>query len=475
MSETFAHVLGVDPRALLAHGACNLRVERDNRFYIDSRLLNRSLQPEMKGATADFDRRFDKLLVALQQSRAKHDQWWKQAIKVATFAEPPGLFLGYGIRTANGRGVGPVLAREMVESASKSLELGKQGVALFELFVILDSGIGHDRLGDVVASVIYPRLLRYSQRVYKSLGVKDLQEFLWDETVYRLPFQSDGKRPYVLTPRDILAYLPHGKDHQDVVRLCENSQRLRDIINARFGEKWKAALTTGALRRAVLEDQQLGAVLARAYRRQAPKPYDFSEDPKGLQKTVNEALALVRDRPLDLRLPQNPTRDEFFAIVHRICTSFAHHVEHGGSTKLLWVNGKPRPERYVQQLFKDIAKAYCDANNLDLSPETNAGRGAVDFKVSRGAELKALVEIKLVDNKKLEEGYTAQLAIYGKAENTESLLYLIVDFGLSEKATQRAQTLFAKTDGPKVVLVDARIKPTASKSIAPTSIPALAS
>jgi len=28
--------------------------------------------------------------------------------------------------------------------------------------------------------------------------------------------------------------------------------------------------------------------------------------------------------------------------------------------------------------------SYCQANNLDLSPESDAGRGPVDFKISQG-------------------------------------------------------------------------------------------
>ncbi len=45
------------------------------------------------------------------------------------------------------------------------------------------------------------------------------------------------------------------------------------------------------------------------------------------------------------------------------------------------------------------ANFYCEINNLDISPESNTGRGPVDFKISR-EEDKTVIEIKLTSNNK---------------------------------------------------------------------------
>lgn len=86
-------------------------------------------------------------------------------------------------------------------------------------------------------------------------------------------------------------------------------------------------------------------------------------------------------------------------------------------------------------LFYGIADAYCDANNIDLSRECNAGRGPVDFKLSRGAIDKVIVEVKLTSNNQLKHGVSKQVPIYMEQEKTYKAIYLIIDTG-HEKALE---------------------------------------
>ena len=64
-----------------------------------------------------------------------------------------------------------------------------------------------------------------------------------------------------------------------------------------------------------------------------------------------------------------------------------------------------------------------------MSREINNGRGFVDFKLSRGANEKVLVEIKLTSNDQLQHGFTTQVPIYMKQEKTQKAIYLIIDNG----------------------------------------------
>jgi hypothetical protein len=66
---------------------------------------------------------------------------------------------------------------------------------------------------------------------------------------------------------------------------------------------------------------------------------------------------------------------------------------------------------------------------LDISPEADLGNGPVDFKFSRGADFKVLVEIKLSTNSNLVHGYTRQLEIYKRADDTRAAIYLVIDVG----------------------------------------------
>jgi hypothetical protein len=53
-----------------------------------------------------------------------------------------------------------------------------------------------------------------------------------------------------------------------------------------------------------------------------------------------------------------------------------------------------------------------------VSREVNDGRGPADFKASRGALDKTIVELKLASNSKLEQNLQKQTEAYEKASDT---------------------------------------------------------
>jgi len=78
------------------------------------------------------------------------------------------------------------------------------------------------------------------------------------------------------------------------------------------------------------------------------------------------------------------------------------------------VNGKAiRKETDVHILFR-LTWYYTPS---DVSREVNDGRGPADFKVSRGASDKTLVEFKLASNTQLKRNLQKQLVIYQKASD----------------------------------------------------------
>ena len=105
-------------------------------------------------------------------------------------------------------------------------------------------------------------------------------------------------------------------------------------------------------------------------------------------------------------LPTAPTPDDVMRVVMDVCRQYAFLVDTGGLSVLLYRDdGGPRRESFAQKLFYGIAFAYCRANDLDVSPEADAGRGRVDFKFSHGAWAKVVVETKLTSNPRLEHGF----------------------------------------------------------------------
>ena len=60
-------------------------------------------------------------------------------------------------------------------------------------------------------------------------------------------------------------------------------------------------------------------------------------------------------------------------------------IENNQLSKLLYnSDGTRKRESAAQLVFFGIASSYCAANDLDITPEANSGRGPVDFKFSKG-------------------------------------------------------------------------------------------
>ena len=151
-----------------------------------------------------------------------------------------------------------------------------------------------------------------------------------------------------------------------------------------------------------------------------------------------------------------------------ICGRFRTLIEDNQLSHLLFdKEDKPKHEDAAQRLFFGIASAYCEANGLDLSPESDAGRGPVDFKVSSGLTAKGVVEIKLTSNGKPLQGFLKQLPIYQNAERAQYGIYLVIDTGKASSTRLlafRNEVTKAGTNAPEVVWVDATSKPSASKA-----------
>jgi hypothetical protein len=117
-------------------------------------------------------------------------------------------------------------------------------------------------------------------------------------------------------------------------------------------------------------------------------------------------------------------------------------------------------------MFMTAAYSYCKANNIDINPEMDTGRGCVDFKFSKGFYKKIVVEIKHSYNKNIIDGFSEQLRLYKKAEETMHGFYVIVDVGNLGKKYDKLIQMY-NDDVKKraeIIYIDGHIKPSASKT-----------
>lgn len=140
-------------------------------------------------------------------------------------------------------------------------------------------------------------------------------------------------------------------------------------------------------------------------------------------------------------------------------------IENKGGHRLFYLNGQPiEREADLQILYR----LTWFATPSDVSREANDGRGPADFKASRGAKDKTLVEFKLAKNTHLERNLAKQSEIYEKASDaTHPSLKAILFF--SDEQLAKVKEILKRLklqDSPHVVLIDACAdnKPSGSKA-----------
>lgn len=140
------------------------------------------------------------------------------------------------------------------------------------------------------------------------------------------------------------------------------------------------------------------------------------------------------------------------------------HIENKDGYKIFYLDDKPiKREKDLHILYNLV----WFGTPSDVSPESNSGRGPVDFKISRGAKDKTLVEFKLASNSNLKRNLKNQTAIYEKAHDTKKSIKAILYFSERELSNVRRILRELNIEGDKdIVLIDARRDNKASGSIA---------
>ena len=185
-----------------------------------------------------------------------------------------------------------------------------------------------------------------------------------------------------------------------------------------------------------------------------------------------ESLVWTPNGPL--RLPSPRSTAEFFDVIEAIVEQFARFVEENGGWRLLWkdsIRGEEKGEEEAQLLFYGLALSCCKVNNISMDPETNFGRGPVDFKFSNGYMHRAHLEVKKVQNTSFWHGLTKQLPSYMKSDEVQDGWLLAIRYRDDVQANRRVAALSAQVSKAaaetglnlRARVVDARPKRSASR------------
>jgi hypothetical protein len=430
---SFSRQFGINPVILERAGALNPLLNVDTKLFIDPLLLGESRHSEIKTtARGRLKAHFETVLKLLKLSTKRDDAAWRQAARLMDFPEFSATCLGYGAASVHGSGFGYTKRSKVLSTAKEIIDLGVEDPDVFLLIPLLEESIGPDLISDMTTRIIVPDLAAFTERVLRDTSIST-QRFKFGEHNFNLPTNpfSKSAMPIVLVPKEVLSCLPIASDWSEVAHAAAENAALRDRVNQHIGDIWqrKTRKNKALLRANVLRSRLGVEALLEAIHGGRRTAYDFDADPLGLGAWRSVLEKIASDAPLQLLKPQKWTLDAVFQVVRKIVGQFGFLIEEKGLCKLLWHQGKPHHENVAQRIFFSVAHAYCNANNIDITPEADTGSGVVDFKFSEGSSARVLVETKLSNNRKLLRGFEHQLEAYKTSEQTIRAVYLVIDIG----------------------------------------------
>lgn len=441
----------------------------DTKLFIDPLLLqssnNKTIQTSGRGLVR---KRFQDIINLVMASKKDTDAAWKAAQKLMNLDERREICLGFGGSSVSGSSRPIEVKNQILKTTREIVELGIDNPEIISLMGFLEDGVGPDTISDLTTNAILPALETITAEVCEAHKIPR-QKFIVEGREVLLPRNPfRAANGVALVPLDILRDLPIATDWSDVSRVASENKQIRDRVNrliadfarATVREK-KAVLRAAALQSAETFLHMFDGLI------DADEAYDAAQDKAGIQVLRQGLREVVAHFPLRIKAPRARTKAELVRVVRVIIDQFRRLIEDNDLSDLLWVGSKPRREKAAQLLFFGIAEAYCRANNIDISPETDSGGGPVDFKFSTGYDGRYLVEIKLSTGR-VVHGYQTQLEVYRKAAGKCDATFLLINVGeMGGKLTRirKIQNTGArgKESAPAIEVIDATQKSSASK------------
>jgi hypothetical protein len=353
-----------------------------------------------------------------------------------------------------------------------------------EKLCLIGSGVGRDHVSDFTTNLIKGFLLDYTQAfAVKYIASRHRQSFAVEKVAFNYQTESWETRRFdlpafrgdyvMLTPNDILT-----RDEiwinkpelvarfNEIVEALPNASlraQLDSYLKKRLGKKPKQK----EINQARIDALRAYPVVIEHYIKTKEEQGDSATSVSAQRVHQSELFYVEQVRPVAALLQTLG----FYAIsgttygeAHQRIAFLKDCIENKGCHRIFYVDGKPvGREEDVHILFKLI----WFGTPSDVSREVNDGRGPVDFKISRGARDKTLVEFKLASNTQLKRNLEHQTDTYQKASDARKSIRVIVYRSAEElRKVQRILKALKLVDSPSVVLIDARKdnKPSGSKA-----------
>jgi hypothetical protein len=465
----FSTYFKLDPLELEKRNLLDPILNADTKVFIDPLLLKSSSNKKIsQDALAQLRDRFSKIIDLILVSERVGDPAWNAARKLLDLGERKETCLGFGGSSVSGSSRPDSLKDRVFQTTREIVHLGVKNPEIISLMGFLEDDVGPDTISDLTANAIWPALADITQQVCKDLKIP-LQTVSISGQEVMLPANPSrgGQHGVLLVPRDIIRDLPIATDMSDVARVAFENRMIRERVNALIAnftratiKEKKRVLKDAALRSADNFLELFEGLL------EADSPYNVTEDRDGIYAFREALRTVASEYPFEISKLKSQSQAELVRIVNTIISQFKTLVEKNDLARLLWNKDSPRSEKAAQLLFYAVAEAYCKANGIEISPETNMGGGAVDFKFSSGGGFRYLVEIKLSSGS-VVHGYEKQLEVYREAAGNADAALLVVNVGrIGDKLKKiqkiREDRIKAGARASDVHVIDASRKASAS-------------
>jgi len=441
-------------------GVFDSLMDEDSNFFINIKRLKDTKVPEFQNSYNNINSYFRDLGLLLKTSKNTGDKLYRSAVKMFNFSEVRGINLGFSKGT-RGAGFGPKLSSQIVRDASEIIKSGSEQPEIFHLTSLFEENVGPDRLSDMIATLIYDDIVKYTKRIYEEVGIneKTYREYTFQSGLLLNPYK---RCELLLLPIDILHELPIARSWDDIDRVVSENETIRREMSELVGKEWRKLASSKKKRYIkdfIFMKPHLVSKVIDDYKATDVKAYDIYQNiDYKIEKLINRIIKTKGE--IDL------TKKNSYDSALEIIEEYKEWVENKKGFAVLRDVDSRNEEKVVQKTLHGSAGYYCKTNDLDISPEPNSGRGPVDFKISRGGD-KTVIEIKLTSNKDCLHGFEIQIEEYAKSEETDNKIFIVVDNGRSSSRIKEVEGSYEKRlkegDNPATIIaIDAKLKDSAS-------------
>jgi len=490
MDLYFSDAFGVSPKALERYGAFNVSLVSDLPLFVDPFLIFNSRKPKYRKLHRGIVRYLQFLYKKARTQNLTPGliaSWYR-------FPEISQNWLGFSETGNQGRGLGHKFAGALHSNLGVLFQgLNEKHITKdvhLEKLCLVSDRVGRDNISDFTNNLIHRFLLEYTsafakkhidqslRRVVAVNKVKfNYQTQTWESGRFDLPIHNGHH--VLLTPRDLLTkedtWINKTDLFEDFDRIPDAipNEQLRQQVSNYFRQvlpkpRKKKRIKKAERDRAILQTLQKFPDLVDYYIRDKE---DRGREAKRLSDERVELSDRLYVRQARQLVEYLQTKTDFYAsqpnsyeAAHKRALFLKDAIENKGCHRIFYVKGKPiEREADLQILYR----LTWYGTTLDVTREANDGRGPVDFKVSKGARNKSLVEMKLASNSSLERNLKNQTAVYSKASDAKRAVTVILCFSAGEQ--RRVQAILKKLkreNDSSVVVIDGRAdnKPSGSKA-----------